>query len=175
MSSVRAPCVPPLFGVKVPPRADCGAEERPWEVFRSHSRSNELCAVAGFGCHPLGLCVTSVQRNNNSGLDGTFPSSNFAELRIINFWKNQASLSGCHPWAPSATPVEAGCASAAGKFWQIQDVANGPNLSGKGVCTVPVAGGCSSVTQHGRGRMDRTTVLYTLHWPQRKWCSLAPR
>lgn len=36
---------------------------------------------------------------------------------------------------------------------------------GKGVCAVPVPGGCCYITQHGRGRMDRTTVLYTLHWP----------
>lgn len=26
----------------------------------------------------------------------------------------------------------------------------------------------------GRGATDRTTVLYTLHWLQRKWCLLAP-
>lgn len=36
------------------------------------------------------------------GLHRTSPSPNFVELQTINFWKNRALLSGCHPCCLSA-------------------------------------------------------------------------
>lgn len=78
--------MPPPFGVKVPlvltapGTLQSGAEELLWEAFES-LQSNEFNAAAGFGSHLLRLCVTYMQRNNQLGLDGTFISSNFAQLQ----------------------------------------------------------------------------------------------
>lgn len=80
--------MPPPFGVKVPlvltapGTLQSNAEELLWESFES-LQSNEFNAAAGFGSHLLRLCVTYMQGNNQLGLDGTFISSNFAQLQTI--------------------------------------------------------------------------------------------
>lgn len=162
ISSDGAPCVPPLLGVKVPPRAAfpwprCAAEEPLWEVLEPHSRG------AVFGSCSLGLCVAYMQRNNPLGLDEDAIQQISLSLALQLQSLSSISVSGGSRMRISS-----------GRLWcASRGLCNGPYLSGKGMCPVPMARGCSSVTQHGRGCTDRTTVLYALHWPRCKWCSLA--
>lgn len=72
---------------------------------KAHFRSSKLCAASGFGSCSLRLRVTRIQQNS-LGLDRAFPSPDFVEPQTVDFWENQASLSGCHP---------CGSSSAAGK------------------------------------------------------------
>lgn len=130
---------------------------------KAHFRSTKLCAAAGFGSRSLRLCVMYIQQNN-LGLDRTFPSPNFVEPQTSNFGKNQVLLSGCHPCGSSSTGADQLLANSLvhreGFGWALPAWERGVHSP----C------GCSAITQHGRGRLDSTTVLYTLHWPQSTWC-----
>lgn len=130
---------------------------------KAHFRNIKLCAAAGIGSHSLRLCVMYIQQNN-LGLDRIFPSPNFVEPQTFSFWKNQIFLSGCHPCGSSSTGADQLLANSLvhpeGFGWALPEWERG----------VHSPWGCSAITQHGRGRLDRTTVLYTLHWPQCTWC-----
>lgn len=115
-------------------------------------RSSKLCTATGFGS-----CSLSLVSTEQFGTDRTFPSPDFVELQTVNGWKSQALLSGRHPCGSSADQLPANpLVPHEGVGWALPEWERG----------VHSPWGCCALARHGRGWMDRSTVSYTLHWPQ---------
>lgn len=145
---------------------------------RSEKRFSLTSAVRSFRLrlHLAPACSGFVSRAKKQqfGTMWNIPSIQFHQQRTIHFGR----IKSC---SLAAAP-ESVFASAGSRMWV--------SCRQIGVCIVrmlqqalpereravlrPCGWGLLSCHPQGRGLTDRTAVLYTLHWPQRKWCLLAP-